>query len=232
MVMTPDLIVVFGAAGGMGRAVTDLARNQSFRVIGYDKVPRADGEFEVLELDACDPVEVQEGLSSALRYANGGSVAVVNAVGTPSRGTIADVTPEEFERAIDINLRSAYFITQGLVRSLQSGACSWAGIIHIASGAGALGSADRFAYSVAKAGLLGLCKQVSKDFKDGSFRIVAISPGLVDTDFATPMLTAEEREEYRRRRASSISAEGIAELALWTIRHGMIAMHGGSLDVY
>ena len=232
MVMTPDLLVVFGAAGGMGRAVTDLARNQSFQVIGYDKVPRADGEFEVLELDACDPAEVQEGLSSALRYADGGSVAVVNAVGTPSRGTIADVTPEEFERAIDINLRSAYFITQGLVRSLQSGACSWAGIIHIASGAGALGSADRFAYSVAKAGLLGLCKQVSKDFKDGSFRIVAISPGLVDTDFATPMLTAEEREEYRRRRASSISAEGIAELALWTIRHGMIAMNGGSLDVY
>ena len=232
MVMNPDLIVVFGAAGGMGRAVTDLARNQSFRVIGYDKVPRADGEFEVLELDACDPVAVQEGLSSALRYANGGSVAVLNAVGTPSRGTVADVTLEEFDRAIDINLRSAYFITQGLVRLLQSGACSWAGIIHIASGAGALGSADRFAYSVAKAGLLGLCKQVSKDFKDGSFRIVAISPGLVDTDFATPMLTSEEREEYRWRRASSISAEGIAELALWIIRHGMIAMHGGSLDVY
>ena len=232
MVMTPDLIVVFGAAGGMGRAVTDLARNQSFRVIGYDKVPRADGEFKVLELDACDPVAVREGLSGALRHANEGRVAVVNAVGAPSRGTIADVTREEFERAIEINLRSAYFITQALVRSLQSGACSWAGIIHIASGAGALGSADRFAYSVAKAGLLGLCKQVSKDFNDDSFRIVAISPGLVDTDFATPMLTAEEREEYRRRRASSISAEGIAELALWVIRHGMIAMHGGSLDVF
>ena len=232
MVMTPDLIVVFGAAGGMGRAVTDLARNQSFPVIGYDKVPRTDEEFEVLELDACDPVEVQKGLAEALRHANGGRVAVVNAVGAPSRGTIADVTLEEFERAIDINLRSAYFITQALVRSLQSGACSWAGIIHIASGAGALGSSDRFAYSVAKAGLLGLCRQVAKDFKSDSFRIVAISPGLVDTEFATPMLTAEEREEYRLRRANSISADGIAELALWVIRHGMIAMHGGSLDVY
>lgn len=232
MALSPDLIVVFGAAGGMGRAVTDLARDQSFQVIGFDKVPRADGELEVLELDACDPVEVQEGLSGALRSANGGSVAVVNAVGAPSRGTIVDVTPEEFDRAIDINLRSAYFITQALVRSLQAGACSWAGIIHIASGAGALGSADRFAYSVAKAGLLGLCRQVSKDFKDDSFRIVAISPGLVDTDFATPMLTAEEREEYRLRRASSISPEGIAELALWIIRHGMIAMHGGSLNVF
>jgi len=232
MVMTPDLIVVFGAAGGMGRAVTDLARNQSFRVVGYDKVPRADGEFEVLELDACDPVEVRKALSDALRYADGGSVAVVNAVGVPSRGTVADVTPEEFDRVININLRSAYFITQGLVRLLRSGACSWAGIIHIASGAGALGATDRFAYSVAKAGLLGLCRQVARDFKGDSFRIVAISPGLVDTDFATPMLTAEEREEYRHRRANSISADGIAELALWTIRHGMIAMHGGSLDVY
>ncbi len=232
MVMTPDLIIVFGAAGGMGRAVTDQARSHSIRVIGYDKVPRTDEEFEVLELDACDPVAVQEGLADALRHANGGRVAVVNAVGTPSRGTIADVTLEEFERAIDINLRSAYFITRALVRSLQSGACSWAGIIHIASGAGALGSADRFAYSVAKAGLLGLCRQVAKDFKDDSFRIVAISPGLVDTEFATPMLTAEEREEYRLRRAESISADGIAELAMWVIRHGMIAMHGGSLDVY
>ncbi len=232
MVMTPDLIIVFGAAGGMGRAVTDLARNQSFRVIGYDKAPRIDEEVEVLELDACDPVEVQRGLSDALRHANGGSVAVVNAVGAPSRGTVVDVTPEEFDRVIDVNLRSAYFITQGLVRLLQARACSWAGIVHIASGAGALGATDRFAYSVAKAGLLGLCKQVAKDFKDGSFRIVAISPGLVDTEFATPMLTAEEREEYRRRRANSISADGIAELALWVIRHGMIAMHGGSLDVY
>ena len=232
MAITPDLIVVFGAAGGIGRAVTELARSQSYRVVGYDKVPSTGEEFEVLELDACDPVEVQKGLSDSLRYSNGGSVAVVNAVGAPSRGTVADVTPEEFDRVINVNLRSAYFITQGLVRLLQSGACSWAGIIHIASGAGALGAADRFAYSVAKAGLLGLCKQVSKDFKDDSFRIVAISPGLVDTDFATPMLTAEERREYRHRRAKSISADGIAELALWIIRHGMIAMHGGSLDVY
>ena len=232
MTISPDLIVVFGAAGGMGRAITDLARNQSIRVIGYDKVPRIDEEFEVGELDACDPVDVQNGLSSSLQYANGGSVVVVNAVGAPSRGTIVDVTPEEFDRVIDVNLRSAYLITQALVRSLQSGACSWAGIIHIASGAGSVGAADRFAYSVAKAGLLGLCRQVAKDFKDNSFRIVAISPGLVDTDFATPMLTAEERDDYRRRRANSISAGGIAELALWTIRHGMIAMHGGCLDVY
>ena len=232
MVMIPDLMVVFGAAGGIGRAITDLARNQSIRVIGYDKVPRRDEEFEVLELDACDPVDVQNGLSGSLQYANGGSVVVVNAVGAPSRGTVADVTPEEFDRVIRVNLRSAYLITQALIQLLQSGACSWAGMIHIASAAGAVGAADRFAYSVAKAGLLGLCRQVSKDFKGDSFRIVAISPGLVDTDFATPMLTAEERDDYRRRRANSMSADGIAELALWTIRHGMIAMHGGALDVY
>ena len=106
MVLTPDLIVVFGAAGGMGRAVTDLARNQGFLVVGYDKAPRADGEFEVLELDACDPVEVERGLSDAVRSVDGGTVAVVNAVGVPSRGTVADVTPEEFDRVININLRS------------------------------------------------------------------------------------------------------------------------------
>ena len=230
--MTPDLIVVFGASGGIGRAIADLARSQAIPVIGYDKIPTIDGESEVLELDACDPVDVENGLYRSLQYANRGSVVVVNTVGSPSRGTVADVTPEEFDRAINVNLRSAYLITQGLVRLLQAGACSWAGIIHIASGAGSVGAADRFAYSVAKAGLLGLCKQVAKDFKDDSFRIVAISPGLVDTDFATPMLTAEEREEYRHRRAESISADGIAELALWIIRHGMIAMHGGSLEVY
>jgi NAD(P)-dependent dehydrogenase (short-subunit alcohol dehydrogenase family) len=102
-------------------------------------------------------------------------------------------------------------------------------LVHIASLAASVGVPQRYSYSVAKAALEGLCRQVASDVDASRFAVAAVSPALVNTSFADPVLTESQRADMAARRASAMSAHALAGLLLWLGLEGLPTLSGSCL---
>jgi NAD(P)-dependent dehydrogenase (short-subunit alcohol dehydrogenase family) len=104
-------------------------------------------------------------------------------VGAPNPHGIDDITEAQWQRSVDINLKSGFFVTQAflpLIRATGRGGS----IIYTSSAAGLVGSYTTPLYSLTKAGLVGLTKSLCTVLAPDSIRVNAICPGPVNT----PML--------------------------------------------
>lgn len=102
-----------------------------------------------------------------------------NNAGIVLNGSLVDCTEEEWERTMNVNLKSMYLLCRHAVPIMQrqhSGS-----IINMSSVAGPMGVANRGAYSVSKAGVMGLTKSLAIDFIQDGIRVNCICPGTVDT---------------------------------------------------
>ena len=109
---------------------------------------------------------------------------LVHAAGVDGAIPLAQMSPEQWQRVIDINLSAMPFIIKALRETLsqQNGAA----IVGIASINATLGNGANPAYSASKAGMLGLVRALADDLASDGIRINAVSPGQIDT----PMLQA------------------------------------------
>lgn len=133
----------------------------------------------------CDLTDVAGIRRLAEQLASGGASVdvLLSNVGAPSPHGIDDITEEQWQRTVDINLKSGFFVTQAilpLIRSTGRGGS----IIYTSSAAGLTGSYTTPLYSLAKAGLVGLTKSLCAVLAPENIRVNAICPGPVNT----PML--------------------------------------------
>ena len=104
-------------------------------------------------------------------------------VGMPSPHGIDEITEEQWQQAIDVNLKSGFFLTQSVL-PLMRGPGRGGSIIYTASAAGLTGSYTTPLYSLTKAGLIGLTRSLCAVLAPDGIRVNAICPGPV----RTPML--------------------------------------------
>jgi 3-oxoacyl-[acyl-carrier protein] reductase len=117
---------------------------------------------------------------------------LVNNAGMTHDQLLVRMTDEDWDRVIEVNLRSAFLMTRAaskaLVRQKSGGR-----VINITSTAGAMGNAGQVNYSAAKAGLIGLTKAAARELAHWSILVNAVAPGLIETDM-TKDLSATARE--------------------------------------
>jgi NAD(P)-dependent dehydrogenase (short-subunit alcohol dehydrogenase family) len=104
-------------------------------------------------------------------------------VGMPNPHGIDDITEEQWQQAIDVNLKSGFFVTQAILPLMRSSG-EGGSIIYTASAAGLVGSFTTPLYTLTKAGLIGLAKSLCVVLAPDKIRVNAVCPGPVDT----PML--------------------------------------------
>lgn len=108
-----------------------------------------------------------------------------NCAGYVHAGTILDCGDRDWQRSMDINVRSMYVtcrhaLPRMIARHEREG--RGASIVNMASIASSIkGVVNRFAYGVSKAGVIGLTKAIAADFVQKGIRCNAIAPGTVDT---------------------------------------------------
>ncbi len=193
-----------------------------------------------LTLNVADERAVEVALSD-LRRAYGGFDVVINNAGVVDRFArpLLDVPMEDIDRLIGINLDGPYLIARAALRTILAGQRG-ASIVNIASGAGLRALPGRAAYSMTKAGVIGMTRALASEFGPQGIAVNAVLPGYIDTE----ILLALEREGKfdrsavagavpmgRLGRAEEV-AEGVFYLAQGGYHCGSLLSVDGGVDAF
>jgi NAD(P)-dependent dehydrogenase (short-subunit alcohol dehydrogenase family) len=195
--------LVTGAARGIGLAVAQRFLEEGWRVALLDilddalgasvaALKRPDATLELVA-DVADPQAVHKAVAGAHR-AFGRIDALVNNAGIAIFKPILDVTLEEWNRVLAVNLTGPFLMTQAvapLMRDQGGGS-----IVNITSISGLRGSTLRVAYGTSKAALAHLTRQQAAELGDYGIRVNSVAPGPVDTAMAKAVHTKEIRADY------------------------------------
>lgn len=177
--------LVTGGARGLGLAIARrlVAEGATLVVADLDaETARSSanglGEGAVaVVLDVRDEASVTQALAEAAD-ALGGIDVVVNNAGIVRDGRLGDMTTEDWDAVLDVNLRGYFLVARGVLPWLRESA--HARIVNISSRS-YLGNPGQANYSAAKAGVVGLTRALSLELGRDGVTVNAVAPGLIDT---------------------------------------------------
>jgi NAD(P)-dependent dehydrogenase (short-subunit alcohol dehydrogenase family) len=164
-------VLVTGSAQGIGAATVRAFMDQGAHVVGWDLPAHDLSRFDAI------PSWVAE---AEAKY--GAIDVLVNNAGITNMGSLTEISDEEIDRVIDVNLKSVLHLCRavlpGMVRK-RSGA-----VLHVASDQAFIGKKYSAVYGATKAAIGQLTKSSALDYGKHGIRINAVAPGSTDT----PML--------------------------------------------
>jgi NAD(P)-dependent dehydrogenase (short-subunit alcohol dehydrogenase family) len=199
--------IVTGAGGGIGRGIAlrfaaegaqvgvlDIHPAKVGDVVG--EIRDAGGQAIPLACDVSNEAAVEAAVSGINRQFGNVNVLVNNAAVMPG-GRIHEVSPEDFDRCVSVNLRGAYLMSRAVIPGMieaRSGS-----IIHMASVTGTLGLPGIAAYSMTKGGLAALARAMSTDYAPLGIRVNAVSPGTIDSPMLHNFVAAQSNPQKIRQ---------------------------------
>lgn len=221
------IALVSGGATGIGRA-TALAFGSAGATVVIADIDEVRGEEVASEIraggrqacfrkaDLTDPSAI-EGLFVMIGERFGRLDIAHNNVGFGFGSGLLELSPEDWDRTVDLCLKSPFLCMQHEIRMMRQG--GGGAIVNTASMAGVrytdLASA---AYSAAKAGVIMLSAYAAMRHADDNIRVNSVSPGLVSTEAVAKFLDEEQQREFASREqpiGRPIRPDEIAANVLW-----------------
>jgi 3-oxoacyl-[acyl-carrier protein] reductase len=168
------------AASGAAITVNDLNPDRAETVA--QEIIKAGGRALAWQADVSNRFQVGSLIEGA-RDAFGGIHILINAAGAHKLGPASKLDEWDWRRLLDVNLTGAFFCTQlvGRVMADEGGGV----IVNIASSAGHPNPLpDGVGYVASKAGLVGMTKQVAREYAPQNIRVNAVCPGNIENPFA------------------------------------------------
>ena len=172
------VVIVTGASSGIGYAIAERFRREGARVYNLDiKPPNVSIEgVEYLRCDVSDEKMVRDAIET-IASREGRIDVVVNNAGIESYGSVHEVSPAEWDRIMNVNLRGSYLVSHYAIPYMMERG----GVIEFISSVQAVMVQRRVAaYVASKHALIGLMKSIAVDYAP-KIRSVAILPGSVRT---------------------------------------------------
>jgi len=217
-----QVIVIVGASSGMGRATALAAAAQGAQLIlaarngiALDElcgqIKSTGGTATAIPADATKREDIERLITTTME-AHGRIDALINSVGTNlPRRTIAELTDASWQRVLDINLTSAFHITQASVpvfRQQKEGL-----LIHIASSAARKPDRSGIAYQATKAGVAALAHGAMEEERENGLRVTVIYPGMTDT----PLVYQRPTPPTPDMLAKALQPEDVAAACLFVL---------------
>ncbi|MBF6474640.1 MULTISPECIES: SDR family NAD(P)-dependent oxidoreductase [Nocardia] len=180
--------VVTGGASGIGLGIAQRLRSNGFHVASLDLNPPADDDF-AYRADVTEPEQIAEALT-AIRGKLGPVTVLVNAAGVDGFKRFQNISFEEWQRVIDVNLNGVFHCVQAVLPDML--AAGWGRIVNISSSSTHSGQPFMTHYVSAKSAVNGLTKALALELGPSGITVNAVPPGFIDT----PML--RKNEEARR----------------------------------
>jgi 3-oxoacyl-[acyl-carrier protein] reductase len=182
--------VITGSGQGIGRGIAlEFVERGATVVINDVNAEHAQNVVEEITaaggqaMSKVADVSTEEGASELIKAtvdAYGKIDILVNNAGITRDNLIIKMTPDEFDKVMTINLRSAWLCSKAAVRAMMRK--RYGRIINMASVSGIMGQAGQTNYSASKAGLIGFTKSLAREVGGRSITVNAVAPGFVLTD--------------------------------------------------
>ena len=183
--------LVTGAGRGIGRAIAlKLGAAGAKVVVNYNSseaaaeevvsaITSAGGEARAYRADVSKSDEV-EAMITTLSKDWGQVDILVNNAGITRDNLMMRMSSDEWDAVIDTNLRSVYYCTKAVLRTMLRS--RWGRIISVSSVVGLTGNAGQANYAAAKAGIIGFTKSIAREVSSRNITANAIAPGFIETD--------------------------------------------------
>lgn len=203
------VIVITGAASGIGREAALLFAENGARIIAVDRneenarqlvraLPPVDEPHQMIVKDLRPPEAGKEVIAEAVRMA-GRIDVLVNSAGVCHFTRINEITPQEWDEVLEIDLRSLFFLCVAAAEAMDPE--RGGGIINLSSNAGRKGRALSAHYAAAKAGVINVTESLALAYGSKNITANAVCPGPIDTGMWDELsvelgnLTGKSRQE-------------------------------------
>jgi 3-oxoacyl-[acyl-carrier protein] reductase len=191
--------LVTGGSRGIGKAIAlALAKAGATVAVNYrersqeaesvvEAIHQSEGKAAAFAADVSVAGAVQSMIAAVESRLGAINVLVNNAGMAVARG-LDEITEEDFDRAIAVNLKSAFLCTQAVLPGMR--ARRWGRIVNISSIAARGAGSISIAYNASKAGLEGLTRGYAARLASEGVTVNAVAPGLIDTEMGRPLVEA------------------------------------------
>ena len=196
--MRDTVTIVTGGSQGIGRSIAEFLAAKGGDVVIFDIADSSDivqyirqkgQRSEFYQVDVSNFNMVGEAVDKVIK--DMGRVSnLVNNAGITADKLLLRMKEEDWDRVLQINLKSAFNCTRAVVRYMLKTGGS---IVNISSIAGVMGNAGQANYAASKAGLIGFTKSVAREYGERGIRVNAVAPGFIKTRM-TESLDEKSRE--------------------------------------
>jgi NAD(P)-dependent dehydrogenase (short-subunit alcohol dehydrogenase family) len=207
MLLKDKVALVTGSANGMGKSIAlkfaeegcnliinDLSLDASQKVA--DEIRALGREAIAAKADITKSAEIEKMTEAAIKKFGRIDILVNSAGGVPGtagRGNSDNITPEEWDRVVDLNLKGPFLVTMSVLPSMKKN--KYGKIIFISSMGAVSPCVSVLHYHTAKAGILGLTTNLAFELAPQNIYVNAIVPGPVDTTFWDALVPAGPERE-------------------------------------
>lgn len=222
--LTGQRVAITGAAGGIGRVMADSFADCGARVFisDIDEAALAESGHDGMIANAGSVADMEGFIDAAIAHLGGLDVLINNAgIAGPTK-KVEDVTPEELDATLQIDLAALFHTCRRAIPALRAagGGC----ILNLSSAAGRFGFPLRSPYAAAKWGVVGFTKTLAIELGPDSIRVNAILPGLVDGPRIRRVIKAKADAAGIGENAQTDRALATASLRCFVTQHDISNM--------
>ncbi len=190
-----SVVLITGGTGAIGEAIAEEFSKTDDVIVTYSKNAEKAGELterlrcKAVNMDVSDENSVKTAVEGVLKEFQHIDILVNNA-GISLIKPFTDITEDDWERQLSVNLSGVFRVTKAVVPSMikrKSGA-----VVNISSVWGVHGASCEVAYSSAKAGVIGFTKALAKELGLSGITVNAVAPGVIESPMNSSHLSAEE----------------------------------------
>lgn len=191
-------VLITGGTGAIGAAIAENYAATDDVVFTYNtRAEQAQAlcgrlRCAAVQMDVADRESVERAVAQVLRD-YGHIDVLVNNAGISQIKLFGDITPQDWDRMVAVNLTGCFNTCQAVLRNMiarKSGA-----IVNVSSVWGVHGASCEVHYSAAKAGVIGLTKALAKEVGASGVTVNCVAPGVIDSPMNSAHLTEDDLRE-------------------------------------
>lgn len=240
--MEKKVVIVTGASKGIGREIAKRLSLKGYQVVANYHTSKEDAESLKKELEEQGigidffkaDLSYRDDAKKLVQFALNKYKKVdilINNAGISEYGLFTDITDEKWNQIINVNLYSAFVMSQEVVQNMiaRKEGC----IINISSIWGMVGASLEVLYSISKAGMDGLTKALAKELGPSGIRVNSVAPGIIETQMNSHLTEEEKKAIVEEIPLEKIGKpEDIAKCVEWLIEDKyttgqIISINGG-----